>query len=221
MTLEKLSGLLMALAGVSFLPAIFVIAPILAVRALRRPNEKKFAKLYDGLRVEANPRPGLVCFRLHTYDGFLAWFTQTRHEGFAPPDDASKLLGRVLRYNLSHGILAAGGLFVPLVSVPEFFSQRRSVKHQAQQIQSELVPNTDGPIPNSGSIPEDAEFNEQDKPASWVAAVTWAVATIQTIVFLAAIAASLAAGQGVSAVAILGAIGTVMLWALAFDVTWR
>lgn len=178
-------------------------------------------KLYDGLRIETNQRPGLVRFRLHTYDGFLVWFTQTKHEGFAPPNDASKLVGRVLRYNLSHGFLAAGGLLVPLVSVPEFFSQRRSVKHQTQQIQPEPVPNTDDPIPNSGSIPVDMELNEHGKPTSWVAAVTWSIATIQTIVFLAAIAASLAAGQGVGAGAILGAIGTVMLWAAAFDVTWR
>ena len=67
----------------------------------------------------------------HTYHGFIAWFTQTPHQVALPPDDARKLLGRLLRFNLMWGLVTYGALFIPPLAILNYFAQRRSIAKQA------------------------------------------------------------------------------------------
>lgn len=109
---------------------LLVLVPILVVRAMRTPPQKRFRRIYDGITQPTESRPGLVFIEFHTYDGFLVWFTQTAHQGYYPPDEARLLLGRLARYNLTWGLFAAGGVFVPILTLINYWSQRRSIKRQ-------------------------------------------------------------------------------------------
>jgi hypothetical protein len=78
------------------------------------------------------PEPGDVKFIYHTYRGLLLWFTQTEHRVFAHPEDAEKLLKRLLRFNLTWGMLSYGFVFIPVVSYGNYRAQLRSIRQQAE-----------------------------------------------------------------------------------------
>jgi hypothetical protein len=112
---------------------IVIVGPIVAgfflFHSFRNPA-KKFRRAYSGLQTSTAPVHGTVSIRFHTYDGFLAYFVQTPHEVYASPADARKLLGRLLRYNLTYGMFAAGCIFVPPLSLIEYLSQLRDIRRQ-------------------------------------------------------------------------------------------
>ena len=76
------------------------------------------------------PAAGRVHVVFHTYDGFLAWFTQTRHEAYLPPDQARLFLNRSVRYTLTWGLLCAGALLVLPLTLFNYLAQRRSISRQ-------------------------------------------------------------------------------------------
>ena len=73
---------------------------------------------------------GDVSFVYHTYRGFLIWAVQEEHRVIAPPDDALILLKRLLRFNLTWGMMSYGMLFIPLLASAAYFAQKRSIKQQ-------------------------------------------------------------------------------------------
>lgn len=91
---------------------------------------RALVRRYNGLDVHAVPQAGDVILTYHTYHGFIAWFTQTPHQVALPPDDARKLLGRLLRFNLTWGLVTYGALFIPPLALFNYFSQRRSIDEQ-------------------------------------------------------------------------------------------
>lgn len=101
---------------------LFRIFEHLARRALERG--------YADLIIHPVPQPGNVVLSYHTYHGFIAWFTQTHHYVFLAPADARKLLGRLLRFNLTWGLVTPGALFIPPLAILNFFAQRRSIADQ-------------------------------------------------------------------------------------------
>lgn len=92
----------------------------------RRPLEARF----KGLDLRTSPGPGDVELVYHTYCGLLLWVTQTEHRVYAPPDDARALLGRLLRYNLTWGLLSYGLLLIPPISYANYVIQKRSIARQ-------------------------------------------------------------------------------------------
>jgi hypothetical protein len=106
----------------------------------RSPNEafvlqsKMFgplARQYDGIEVHDQPEPGDVQFVYHTYHGFLVFFIQNEHRVSCSPQNANLLLGRLLRFNLTWGMLSYGLVFVPFVAFFNYLSQKRSIRKQA------------------------------------------------------------------------------------------
>jgi len=95
---------------------------------------KPLQKRFMGLNLHDSPQPGDVCFVYHTYRGFLVWFVQDEHRVCTTPDDARTLLTRLLRYNLTWGMLSYGLLFVPLIAVGNFFAQMRSIEKQEREL---------------------------------------------------------------------------------------
>ncbi|PQO28185.1 hypothetical protein [Blastopirellula marina] len=87
-------------------------------------------KCYRGIELHETPQEGDVTFTYHTYRGILVWSTQNEHRICAPADDALKLLGRLLRYNLTMGMLSAGLVFVPFLAIGNYIAQRRSIFNQ-------------------------------------------------------------------------------------------
>jgi hypothetical protein len=69
----------------------------------------------------------LVTIRFTTHHGLIAWFTSIPHEVTLPPEAAQVLLNRLLRFNLTWGLLTWGALFLPIFSVVSYFSQRRVI----------------------------------------------------------------------------------------------
>ena len=114
---------------------LLIGVPILAIRMIRTKPEKKFRRVYDGIEFSNVDGPGLAKLHYHTYDGILVWFVQTEHQVYLKPDGARELLKRMLRYNMTNGLLAAGGLLVPLVAIPSYFAQKKSIASQEARLQ--------------------------------------------------------------------------------------
>lgn len=89
----------------------------------------------EGIRQSSQPQaqPGDVNLVFHTYTGFLAWFTQTRHNLLLPPDQAKILLKRMLKHNLTWGLFVYGGIFVPILTLIEYYQQKKKIARAVQQ----------------------------------------------------------------------------------------
>ena len=116
-------------------PLTFIGVPIFVLmggiqKFALKPLQNRFA----GLDLHGSPRSGDVCFVYHTYRGFLVWFVQDEHRVCAPPEDARLLLTRLLRFNLTWGMLSYGLLFVPLIAIGNYFSQKRSIEKQEREL---------------------------------------------------------------------------------------
>lgn len=77
-----------------------------------------------------DPQTGVVILKYHTYHGFLAWFTQSTIHVALPPDEARVLLGRLLRYNLTWGLVTPGVIFILPLAILNYFAQLRSIAAQ-------------------------------------------------------------------------------------------
>lgn len=106
---------------------------VLALWFYRRHEDlalRSLSRKYADLKIHSDPRVGDVILAYYTYHGFLVWFTQTPHHVALPPDDARRLLGRLLRFNLKWGLLTYGAAFVPPLAILNYFAQRRSIAKQ-------------------------------------------------------------------------------------------
>jgi hypothetical protein len=65
-----------------------------------------------------------VFLEYRTYHGFFAWSTATEHRVFLPLEDAQQLLGRLLRFNLTWGLLVHGGVLVVPMAIGNYLRQR-------------------------------------------------------------------------------------------------
>jgi hypothetical protein len=120
--------LVIAVTAVVFL--VLGVGALYFFRGYEHFARKSLDRRYAGLSFHSEPQPGDVIVTYHTYHGFLAWFTQVSHSAVLPPDDARKLLGRLLRFNLTWGLVTPGALFIPPLSVINYFVQRSSIAHQ-------------------------------------------------------------------------------------------
>lgn len=87
-------------------------------------------KCYRGIELHETPQEGDVTFTYHTYRGILVWSIQDEHHVATTPDNALKLLGRLLRYNLTMGMMSLGLVFVPFLAIGNYIAQRRSIFKQ-------------------------------------------------------------------------------------------
>jgi hypothetical protein len=124
------------------LPFAFVVLVVLIVRAVFRNPEVKFRRVYAGTETFTEPVPDSVFVRFHTYDGFLVWVREHEHAFYALPEEARELLRRLHRYNLTRGILAAGGRFVPFISYFNYKAQLRSIA--AQEVEQSFADSVSG-----------------------------------------------------------------------------
>jgi hypothetical protein len=114
----------------AFLAAIVVPIYLFLFGGHRRFLLGPLNRCFRGIQLHESPDPGDVSFVYHTYRGLLIWFTQTEHRVIAPREDAERLLKRLLRFNLTWGMLSYGLVFIPLVAYGNYVSQRRSIAEQ-------------------------------------------------------------------------------------------
>ena len=91
-------------------------------------------KCFRGIDLHETPQLGDVTFTYHTYRGILVWSIQEEHTIWAEPVEARKLLGRLLRFNLTMGMLGAGMVFIPLLAIGNYLAQRRSIAKQVRAL---------------------------------------------------------------------------------------
>jgi hypothetical protein len=102
-------------------------------------------KRYADLEVRVIPQSGDVVLRYHTYHGIFVWFTPTVHHVALSPQNAHKLLGRLLRFNLTWGLVSYARLFIPPLAIWNYFAQLRSIAMQEGEgrmatAKSEIIP---------------------------------------------------------------------------------
>lgn len=113
-------------------PLVLIGVPIfLLTGGMQKFALRPLERCFVGLDLHDSPRPGDVSCVYHSYRGFLLWFVQTEHQIHAPPHDALAALRRLLRFNLTWGLLSYGLLFVPLLAIGNYYAQKRLVLKQA------------------------------------------------------------------------------------------
>lgn len=116
-------------------PLTFIGVPIFVfMGGIHQFALKPLQRRCAGLDLHETAQPGDVYFVYHTYRGFLVWFVQDEHRVCAPPEDARVLLTRLLRFNLTWGMLSYGLLFVPLLAIGNYFAQKRSIEKQEREL---------------------------------------------------------------------------------------
>ena len=108
------------LIGVTAL-AILIVTPFLVIRFRRRT--------LGGVKKDTSAllTPGKVRFVFHKYSGFLIWVREYSYDTVLPLDDAEALLKKLVRHNMTWGLLVYGGPFVPLFTFFEWRAQKRRI----------------------------------------------------------------------------------------------
>ena len=111
-------------------PLLLIVFPLyLLFGGLRTFALRPLKRCFAGIQVRESPELGDVECVYHTYRGLLLWVTQDEHRFFATADDSERLLGRLLRFNLTWG-LSYGMLFIPFLAVGNYHAQKRSIRQQ-------------------------------------------------------------------------------------------
>lgn len=88
------------------------------------------SRVFEGLTVYDGPAPGTVGVVFHTYSGFLFFVQQVEYRFWAAPEDARTVLSRMNKYNLTRGFFAYGALVIPLLSLANYWAQKRCIAKQ-------------------------------------------------------------------------------------------
>jgi len=184
-------------------------------RLARRSLERRYAQL----AIHGAPRPGDVILTYHTYHGFVAWFTQTAHHVALPPQDARILLGRLLRFNLTWGLVTYGVLFIPPLAILNYFQQRRSIALQEAAGGISALANQPGnaqsATPGDAALPIDETVNSSSpfrRFVGWIATGLCAMFAVSTVVCLVTGKFEAVLGGGL-VTALLGWVARDWLWA--------
>lgn len=116
-------------------PLLLIGLPIyLLMGGLHAFARKPLERCFSGIEWRVVPELGDVKFEYHTYRGFLLWWTQTEHQVAAPPNEARRLLKRLLRFNLTWGLLTGMILILPFLAVGNYYAQLRAIARQEQDL---------------------------------------------------------------------------------------
>ena len=88
------------------------------------------ARMFEGMTVYDEPGPGLVGVVFHTYSGLFVYAHQLEYRFWATPGDARTVLSRMNKHNLTRGFFAYGALVIPLLSLGNYWAQRRRIAKQ-------------------------------------------------------------------------------------------
>lgn len=162
MTLEELMplaavvGVVVILIAVVYLFLSGQVSQFFAARLARR---------FDGLTIRETPAEGDVQLVYHTYCGLLIWFSQTEHVVYGPPDDLRLLLKRLLGWNLTWGMLSAGLVFIPFLSLISYLGQLQALRKQVDG--TAIVP---PPHASAGPLPDEKPVSLFHRVVGWTAA---------------------------------------------------
>jgi hypothetical protein len=101
--------------------AVLILVPVLAFWAMRRMRLSE--ERARSLPVES----GKVRLIFHTYTGHVLGCAERAYDLVLPIDDAEILLNRLVRHNLTRGLLFYGGPLVPVFTYFEYRAQKRKI----------------------------------------------------------------------------------------------
>ena len=122
---------IIALAVVLLVFGLLAFGILMGYRWFVARSQRAQLRAYEGVSVSDEPAPGLVNVVFHVYSGLVVFVTQNEHRFWAAPDDARLVLSRLHRFNLTWGFFAYGALIIPLLSIGNYWAQRRSIAQQA------------------------------------------------------------------------------------------
>ena len=99
-------------------------------RGYERWAHRSLERKYRKRGLPRTPQAGDVLLSYHTYHGFIACFTQTHHAVYLPPQEARKLLGQLLRFNLTWGLVTYGSLLMIPLAIGNYVSQHFAIAKQ-------------------------------------------------------------------------------------------
>ena len=111
----------------------FVVVGIVVLYFFRGYNHfaaRSLNRIYKSTIPLPEPREGFVLLQFCTYHGFIGWFSQIEHSMYVPASDVRRILNRLLRFNLTWGLFTWGALFTVILSLLNYFGQRRSISSQ-------------------------------------------------------------------------------------------
>lgn len=91
-------------------------------------------RCFEGIDWRELPRSGDVTFVYHTYRGCLLWVVEDEHCVAARPEDAYELLGRLLRFNLTWGLLSRYLILAPVAAVSNYSEEWHSLRDQTANL---------------------------------------------------------------------------------------
>ena len=154
---------------------------------------RSLVRIYDGLQIHEAPQLGDVLISYHTYHGVLIWFTQTHHVVALPAADARILLGRLLRFNLSYGLLAKGSFLIAPLVFFNYLAQRRAVARQQTEYElAVLLPSPQDLSSSKSRIrPPDLGifYHAQTSPSIILQLTGWLCAVMVPMFAISAVAA--------------------------------
>ncbi len=204
---QQLSSVRVLAVAAGALACLGVLAALalMLLRKYERLGSRSLERAYAGLQIHTSLAPGDVFLVYHTYQGFFAWGTETEHRVFLPLDDARELLGRLLRFNLTWGLLAHGGILVVPVAIWNYWLQRRSLTTQE----------TGAAFSLEQSTATASAVMQWSRRRSWFHRVFGVLAAVLAGLFAVTVAFSLATRRFETAAG--GALLSLLLRALAFD----
>jgi hypothetical protein len=127
---EKLA-IALSLAVMLTMFGALVVLIVKGHRRFRSTAERAQQKAFEGVEISETPRQGMVAVVFHTYYGLLVFTHQTEYRFWALPEDARLVLSRLNRFNLTWGFFACGAIFIPLLSLGNYWAQRARIRKQA------------------------------------------------------------------------------------------
>ncbi len=218
-TIARLSSEILML---GFLFSLLVALPILLLRRLRwEKSEQAYRPLFVRLRLFHEQRPGTVHVKYTVYQGLLFWVTQSTFDVYGPPEDAEEFLTRCLKFSLRRGLLAAGGLLIPVVLFPSHWAQRRSVRRQISDLTEEerlLWP----PLTEAHCV-ETEEVQTYGKLPPWSSIFVSFLTVVIAVALVGKIVSSvvLRDTSDLSEYAVLGVIAVTLWGVLAYTLTMK
>lgn len=132
----SISEIAMMVLGPLFVLWFFWSVFLYFTQGVDRIGLEPLQRCFEGLELHETAQPGDVTFVYHTYRGVLVCTVQEEHQVSAPPETARTLLKRLLRYNLTWGMRTNAVVFIPLLAVGNYFSQKSSIARQEKALKS-------------------------------------------------------------------------------------
>lgn len=91
-------------------------------------------QVFAGTSASPEAHRGSVQVVFHTYASFLVIVRQTEHRFWAVPSEARLILSRLNRHNFAWGLWGPGGVYVPILSLGNYWAQLKRIKAQEKEM---------------------------------------------------------------------------------------